>query len=496
MPRSLISSLESGSYNSASPASFERLMVRKYGKQPARVPYSPPHNSSQDSEDSQEFTGTSSDLSSPPMPSSKLSPALSVTTSGEPASGSRHPHPSRDEGASTTAHARYDDENYPETSSILTPSIPADELPDDIIVHDAHDLPYPVRYVRVTPLAKGPRQYAVPARDPAETSPLRRVAQVHLANDNHISTSNAHSTVFRAPLALPVAAGSEVATRVRVVAKTPAPACGSHRQLHQEARMYHAFPRELAERSTRNRLDGSLQQCEVRRSQQSPRPVTGSAGPEGCSPGVQKRKTSWREQLSKFKRKPKKSEVEKRLEVEARAAKPLLPRDADQVPLGPLKSLDVPPVVPKFFGYYLLLKPDGRVFFELSEAHGECGEDGTCGVAWPPAILLIEDCGDPIQPWLFADAQRWGCYHLLDGLHDAGFVAGQHAPTAWTEKMLVQPGPLAAPREVRSYATPSFRLVDFGRSRCRQAGFEEHWQKWCDQDLDGAFDALQLDHRR
>ena len=64
----------------------------------------------------------------------------------------------------------------------------------------------------------------------------------------------------------------------------------------------------------------------------------------------------------------------------------------------------------------------------------------------------------------------------------------------WTEKMLVQPGPLGVPRDARSYASPSFRLVDFGRARCRQAGFEEHWQEWCDNDLDGAFDALQLGH--
>ena len=91
--------------------------------------------------------------------------------------------------------------------------------------------------------------------------------------------------------------------------------------------------------------------------------------------------------------------------------------------------------------------------------------------------------------------RRWECYRLLDGLHDAGFVAGQLPLTAWTEKMLVQPGPLDVPREARSYATPSFRLVDFGRAQCRQVGFEEHWQEWCDHDLDGVFDALQLDHR-
>ena len=277
--------------------------------------------------------------------------------------------------------------------------------------------------------------------------------------------------------------------------------------------MYHAFPRELAEASTRLRCDASVERGDVGR-RGLVRDPPGSGGPEG-SAGVQKRRMSFREQLNRFRRKPKKSD--KKVMVETPASEPAVSRECDQVPLRPLKPIDSPPVVPKFFGYYLLLKPDGRVFFELSEGHGECGEDGTCGVAWPPAILLIEDCGDPIQPSLFRDAhryviilellssilvianlrcvRRWKCYRLLDGLHDAGFVAGQLPLTAWTEKMLVQPGPLDVPREARSYATPSFRLVDFGRAQCRQVGLEEHWQEWCDHDLDGAFDALQLDLR-
>ncbi len=31
--------------------------------------------------------------------------------------------------------------------------------------------------------------------------------------------------------------------------------------------------------------------------------------------------------------------------------------------------------------------------------------------------------------------------------------------------MLIQPGPLSAPRAARSLDTPSFRLIDFGRGR-------------------------------
>ena len=402
---------ERDSYEAASSDYFGSLMVRKNGKQPARHCDSQAHvdTSSEGSDDSQVFTtpSTSSYLSeSPPMDSSF------PPTRGPTASRSRHAPLARDY-APSPVNTHHPNTNGPEpefsTSTptdpgdfdlystaglpVLDTSLPPSELPDDLIVHDAHDLPYPVRYVRVTPLAKGTRLYAVPTRDPTETDSRRprRVAQLHLANDNHIHTGNAHSAVFRAPLTLPIAAGSEVATRVRVVAKTPAPVCGSHRQLHQEARMYHAFPRELAE--------GSMQ----------------------ASPStVQKRKMSWREQLSRFKlkRTPRNSKSGESRPTDTLSEAPTpavhspvpMPHPGTgelpvPLPSHPLRSL--PPVVPKFFGYYLLLKPDGQVFFELSEAHGECGEDGTCAVAWPPAIVLIEDCGVPIQPSRFTDAQRY-----------------------------------------------------------------------------------------
>ncbi len=418
-------------------------MVRNGGKQPARgrVSYSHIHTSSQDSEGSQVFTSTSSDLSSPSRSMDSYFPPavqLGATTSAAGPASARglHLHPSRNEGTSASMlEARHNGgPSSTETRSISTPteeldldlyslaglpvldqSIPPDELPDDLIIHDAHDLPYPVRYVRVTPLAKGPRLYAVPVRDPTEIQRPRRVAQLHLANDNHIGHGHGHghghSTVFRAPLTLPVAAGSEVATRVRVVAKTPAPVCGSHRQLHQEASMYHAFPLELSEASTRHWVDPSL---EVGGPQHQQR--RGSEGSPEVPP--KRRMSGWRDSLPRFRRKPKKpAEKQPTRAAGAAVTKPQPQPHPGEVPLRPLKALDVPPVVPKFFGYYLLLKPDGRLFFELSEGHGECGEDGTCGVAWPPAILLIEDCGVPIQPSLFSDAHRYVILSLSLSTH-------------------------------------------------------------------------------
>lgn len=46
-------------------------------------------------------------------------------------------------------------------------------------------------------------------------------------------------------------------------------------------------------------------------------------------------------------------------------------------------------------------------------------------------------------------------------LHDAGFIQRSIA----TRNFLIQPGPLHFPPDERSYETPSFRLIDFGRGR-------------------------------
>lgn len=44
-------------------------------------------------------------------------------------------------------------------------------------------------------------------------------------------------------------------------------------------------------------------------------------------------------------------------------------------------------------------------------------------------------------------------------LHYAGFIQGSF----YVRNILMQPGPLTVPPEERSKATPSFRIIDFGR---------------------------------
>ncbi|KAI1792713.1 hypothetical protein LXA43DRAFT_1060411 [Ganoderma leucocontextum] len=85
--------------------------------------------------------------------------------------------------------------------------------------------------------------------------------------------------------------------------------------------------------------------------------------------------------------------------------------------------------------------------------------DATCSVPWPTRILLVEECGKPIEPHVFPQEHRLRCLQLVKRLHAAGFAQG----SMHVRNVVVQPGPLFAPPGARSYATPSFRIIDFGR---------------------------------
>jgi hypothetical protein len=57
-------------------------------------------------------------------------------------------------------------------------------------------------------------------------------------------------------------------------------------------------------------------------------------------------------------------------------------------------------------------------------------------------------------------------------LHLSGFVQ----KSAFKANILVQPGPLTVPPEARSLRSPSFRIIDFGRTLRRPAGNQKEWQ--------------------
>lgn len=64
----------------------------------------------------------------------------------------------------------------------------------------------------------------------------------------------------------------------------------------------------------------------------------------------------------------------------------------------------LPPVVPKFYGYYLPVDDDGTM---ICHTHTGCKEDGKCVVRnWPTRLLLLEQCGVSIEPRVLSYEQR------------------------------------------------------------------------------------------
>ncbi|KAJ7627521.1 hypothetical protein DFH06DRAFT_1103134 [Mycena polygramma] len=100
-------------------------------------------------------------------------------------------------------------------------------------------------------------------------------------------------------------------------------------------------------------------------------------------------------------------------------------------------------VVPKFYGYFVPTEKTRT----------------NTGFARP--ILLMEECGSPIEPKELTLEGRHICFTFLHRLYSEGFLQ----KSFYARNILVQPGPLTHPPDQRSLETPSFRLVDFGRAR-------------------------------
>ncbi|KAJ7123191.1 hypothetical protein C8R44DRAFT_582115, partial [Mycena epipterygia] len=100
-------------------------------------------------------------------------------------------------------------------------------------------------------------------------------------------------------------------------------------------------------------------------------------------------------------------------------------------------------IVPKFFGYYI---PE------------HAGYD-VGNTAEPSPILLLEECGSPIEPQNLSHDNKAECFSMFLRLHLSGFLQ----KSAFKKNILVQPGPLIVPPHERSLESPSFRIIDFGR---------------------------------
>ncbi|KAJ7165585.1 hypothetical protein C8R43DRAFT_878460 [Mycena crocata] len=112
-------------------------------------------------------------------------------------------------------------------------------------------------------------------------------------------------------------------------------------------------------------------------------------------------------------------------------------------------------VVPKFFGYYV---PD------------HTGYD-TSNTAQPSPILLMGECGSPVDPPNLSHDDKAECFSVFLRLHLAGFLQ----KSAFKKNILVQPGPLTVPPSKRSLKSPSFRVIDFGRASRRPQGNRKEW---------------------
>ncbi|KAJ6606480.1 hypothetical protein DFH09DRAFT_1353592 [Mycena vulgaris] len=100
-------------------------------------------------------------------------------------------------------------------------------------------------------------------------------------------------------------------------------------------------------------------------------------------------------------------------------------------------------VVPQFYGYY------------APAAHAE---------AYLSPIMLLENCGTPLDADVLSPDQKTECWSLLQRLHHADWVHGSVAE----RNVVVQAGPMRMPqgwmREWEERDAVSFRVIDFGRS--------------------------------
>ncbi|KAJ7273170.1 hypothetical protein C8J57DRAFT_1317000 [Mycena rebaudengoi] len=114
----------------------------------------------------------------------------------------------------------------------------------------------------------------------------------------------------------------------------------------------------------------------------------------------------------------------------------IIPPSRNPVPVGA--------VVPQFYGYYTPVVQDEKKYRS--------------------AIMLLEDCGKPLETAKLSPDDKKECWSLLYRLHEAEWV---HESVA-ERNIMMQPGPMTTPqgwmRSVPGLTAVSFRVIDFGRS--------------------------------
>ncbi|KAI9060029.1 hypothetical protein FKP32DRAFT_1083589 [Trametes sanguinea] len=334
--------------------------------------------------------------------------------------------------------------------------IPDSIFPEQLLVHDPHHITNtpgraplqrdaPVTYVRIFPR----RTNTTASTDTSKIG--GRAAHLYLSGHNRLGIGH-HSTVYRAPLELRLDPSSRARSRVSVAVKVAEPACGPHAMLWQEGRLYNTFPKVFMEDVVYTTDEGECEKeegpaAEAQKSaglgaEEKTENLEGDAG--ASAPASQAPQSGTSEGSASASAKE-----------ETSANTPSSTSTPPEI---------IPAIVPKFFGFYAPVLPTGEI---SKKTHAiSCGLNDRCEVNWPTPILLVEECGKPIELADWSWDQRYEILDLYERLHEAGFV--QCSP--YMRNMLVQPGPLSAPREQRSMDTPSFRIIDFGRGEALSLG--------------------------
>ncbi|KAI0080013.1 hypothetical protein K474DRAFT_1769692 [Panus rudis PR-1116 ss-1] len=135
-------------------------------------------------------------------------------------------------------------------------------------------------------------------------------------------------------------------------------------------------------------------------------------------------------------------------------------------------------MVPKFFGYYVPMRVDKGDPDYRQETGGQVDESQ--GHSWEgrSPVLLVEDCGKPIDSVRLDVDARAECYSFIIRMHALDY---QHN-SFYLRNILIQPGPLTRAPSLRSWSTPSFRLIDFGRTETEKQFLESMKEKKADSE--------------
>ncbi|KIK82200.1 hypothetical protein PAXRUDRAFT_725815 [Paxillus rubicundulus Ve08.2h10] len=117
-------------------------------------------------------------------------------------------------------------------------------------------------------------------------------------------------------------------------------------------------------------------------------------------------------------------------------------------------------LVPQFFGYYTPVLEHENKEASMDEEKEESDQKPNLS-----PILLLEHCGNPINPDTFSMDDQEECRSLLLRFHAAGWL---HESVAARNILVQECSPTEFPTTwltTETERSPSFRLIDFGRSR-------------------------------